>query len=88
MNEGLAGVEFSGLRLDVLTLIGLFWLLISGVFERAIAEVLPPAPPARPSTLRLGSPRLVAMSDAEAVEAAHLLGSCVADLLAKDWNIQ
>ena len=88
MNEEVAGAEFLGVRFGVLTMIGLFLMLISGAFEQLLAEVFPPAPPARPSTLRLGSPRLVAMSDAEAAEAAHLLGSCVADLLAKDWNIQ
>jgi DNA invertase Pin-like site-specific DNA recombinase len=87
VNEGVAGAEFLGVRLDVLTMVGLFLLLISGAFERLLAEVFPPAPLAKPSTLRLGMPRLVAMTDAEAAEAASLLGSAVADLLAKDWDI-
>jgi hypothetical protein len=87
VNEGVTGVDLVRVRLDVLTMIGLFLLLISGAFEQFLAEVFPPAPPAPPSTLRMGSPRLVAMSDADAAQAARLLGSCVADLLAQDWNI-
>ncbi len=89
MSQQLAGAGSLGFELptDLFTIIGLILLLISGAFERAIAEVLPPAPPARPSKLRLGSPRIVAMSDADAVEAARLLGSCVAGLVATDWDI-
>ena len=88
MNEGIARAEFLGVRLDVLTMIGLFLMLISGAFAQMLAEVFPPAPPAKPSTLRLASPRLVAMSAADSAEAARLLGSSVADWLAKDWDIQ
>ena len=86
MSQQLAGAGSAGFELptDLLTLIGLILLLISGAFERLFADVFPPAAVARPSSIRLGAPRLVAMSDAEAAAAAHLLGSTVAALMSAE----
>jgi len=70
---------------SLLTIIALILLLISGALERLLAEVFTPAP-ARPSTIRLGAPSLVAMSPSEAADAARLLGSSVAVLAATDWD--
>jgi hypothetical protein len=65
----------------------LVWLVVSGAFARIIAEIFPPAP-VRVSTLRLATSQLVAMTDAEATQAAHLIGSSVAELLAIDWDAE
>ncbi len=88
MSEQLAGPPASilGSEPSLLTIIALLLLWISGAFERALAEVFAPATPARPSSIRLGVPRLVAMSDSEEADAAHLLGSCVAALVTSDWD--
>jgi hypothetical protein len=64
------------------TILVLLFLWISGAFQ----QIFPPAAPARPSTIRLGAPRLVAMSATDAEDAAHLLGSNVAALVASDWE--
>ena len=69
----------------LLTILIVVWLAISGAFERIIAEIFPPAP-VRVSMLRLAPPHLVAMSDTEVAQAAHLIGSSVAELLAIDWD--
>jgi hypothetical protein len=66
----------------LLTILAILILWISGAFD----QVFPPAAPVRPSTIRLGTPRLVAMSATEAADAAHLLGSSVAALMAADWD--
>jgi hypothetical protein len=86
VSEQLARKSFSifGSEPSLLTIIGLILLLISGAFERLLAEVFPLAAPARPPTLRLGEPRLVAMSATDAAAAAQLLGSSVAALVAAD----
>jgi hypothetical protein len=72
---------------QLLTTLVLVWLVVSGALQRIIAEIFPPAP-ARVSTLRLAPPQLVAMSDAEVTQAAHLIGSSVAELLAIDWDAE
>lgn len=84
MSEGLmtSGSSISGSEPDLVTLLVLFFLWISG----ALQQIFPPPAPARPSTIRLAAPRLVAISDREATEAAHLLGSSVAALAASDWG--
>ncbi|MGD0861904.1 MAG: hypothetical protein ABSA21_04000 [Candidatus Limnocylindrales bacterium] len=64
----------------LLTIIAFLLLWISGAFK----QVVPSAAPDRPSTIRLGTPRLVAMSAAEEADAAHLLGSSVAAFMAAD----
>jgi hypothetical protein len=69
---------FESMPSGLLTILTILYLWISGAFE----QVFPPATRARPSTIRLGTPRLVAMSATDAADAAHLLGSSVADLLA------
>ena len=71
----------------LLTILVMVWLVVSGAFERIIAEIFPPAP-VRVSTLRIAPPQLVAMSDAEVAQAAHLIGSSVAELLAIDWDAE
>jgi hypothetical protein len=71
-------VSLFGVELTPLTILALVLLAISGAFQ----QIFLPVAPARPSTIRLGAPRLVAMSDAEAADAAHLLGSSVAALMA------
>lgn len=79
-------VSIFGSEPSLLTILGIVLLWISGAFERLLVEVFPPAAPARPPTLRLGTPRLVAMSASEEADAARLLGSCVAALVATDWD--
>jgi hypothetical protein len=71
----------------LLTILVLVWLVVSGAVQRIIVEIFPPAP-VRVSTLRLAPPQLVAMSDAEVTQAAHLIGSSVAELLAIDWDAE
>jgi hypothetical protein len=66
--------------LDLLILLAVLFLWISGAFQ----QVFPPASPARPSTIRLGAPRFVAMSTSDAADAAHLLGANVAALLSAE----
>jgi hypothetical protein len=67
-----------GLELGLLPILAFLWLWISGGFRELVA----PAAPSRPSSIRLGTPLLVAMSADEAADAAHLLGSSLAALLA------
>lgn len=69
---------FGSEPLGLLTILALLFLWVSGAFQ----QIFPLAAPARPSSIRLGSPRLVAMSAGEAADAAHLLGSSVAALMA------
>jgi len=71
-------VSIFGSEPGLLTILVIVLLWVSGAFKR----IFLPAAPARPSTIRLGAPRLVAMSDSEATDAAHLLGSSVAALMA------
>jgi hypothetical protein len=73
---------FESQPLGFLAILAILILWISGAFEQAF----PRAAPARPPTIRLGAPRLVAMSEGEAAEAAHLLGSSVAELMGTDWE--
>jgi len=61
----------------------LAWIILA-MLLRAMLK----AAPARASTLRLAPAQLVAMSDAEVTQAAHLIGSSVADLLAIDWDAE
>ena len=77
-------VSIFGSEPSLLTILGIVLLWVSGAFERLLAEVFLPAAPARPSTIRLGAPRLVAMTDGEVADAAHLLGSTVAALMVSD----
>jgi hypothetical protein len=84
VSEQLAGTPASifGSEPGLLIIIALLLLWISGAFR----EVFAPTAPARPPSIRLGVPRLVPMSDGEAADAAHLLGSSVAALMASDWD--
>ena len=72
-------VSILGSEPSLLTILAIVLLWVSGAFQ----QVFLPAP-ARPSSIRLGAPRLVAMSAGEAADAAHLLGSSVAALMAAD----
>lgn len=65
---------------DLLTIIALVLLWVSGAFRHVFA----PDAPARPSSISLGQPRLIAMSATDAADAAHLLGSSVAALVASE----
>jgi len=65
---------------DFLTVIVLLLLWVSGAFRHVFA----PDAPARSSSIRLGVPRLVAMSATDAADAAHLLGSTVAALIVSE----
>lgn len=83
MTEQLAATStsiFGSKPLGLGTILVLLFLWISGAFQ----QIFPIAAPARPSTIRLGSPLLVAMSASEAADAVHLLGSSVAALMAAD----
>jgi hypothetical protein len=71
---------FGSEQLSLLAILALVVLWISGAF----GQLFPPAVPARPPTIRLGPPMLVAMSAGEEASAAHLLGSSVAALMAAD----
>jgi hypothetical protein len=75
---------FGAEPLGLITILALLFLWISGAFQ----QILPPAAPARPSTIRLGVPRLVGMSATDAVDAAQLLGSSAARLMATDWETE
>jgi hypothetical protein len=88
VSEQLAGTPASilGTEPSLLTIIALLLLWVSGGFKRLIAEAFAPSVPARPPSIRLGVPCLVPMSDGEAADAAHLLGSSVAALVAADWD--
>lgn len=61
---------------DLVVLLVLFVLVMTGKFEDVFGSALTP-----PSPLRLGAPRVVAMSATQAGEAAQLLGSSVAQLV-------
>ena len=71
---------FEALPSDFAFIVALLLLWVSGAFRHVFA----PDAPARPSSIRLGSPRLVAMSATDAADAAHLLGSSVAALMAAE----
>jgi hypothetical protein len=66
----------------LLTIIVLLLLWVSGAF----CDGFTLATSARPSSIHLGPPRFVAMSAADAADAAQLLGSSVAALVASDWK--
>ncbi len=61
---------------DLLFLLVLFLLVVTGKLEEVFGSALAP-----PSPLRLGAPRVVMMSASQAAEAAQLLGSSVAQLV-------
>jgi len=73
---GPARVPVTGSALgDLVLVLVLVLLAITGAFERVFASASSPGSP-----LQLGAPRVVAMSASEAAEAAHLLGASVAQL--------
>lgn len=86
MSEQLASASaatFGSEPLGLLTILAFLFLWISGAFQ----QIFPSAAPARAPSVRLGAPRLVTLSATDAADAAHLLGSSVAVLLAADCEI-
>ena len=63
---------------DLLILVLLVLLALAGRAKRAVQ----PKPVVAP-TIRLGAPQFTALSGSDAAEAAHLLGSSLAQLMAE-----
>ncbi len=72
---------FESLPGGLIFILALLLIWASGAFR----DLVPAVAPARQPTVRLGRPSLVAMSPADAADAARLLGSSVAAQVA-EWR--